>query len=633
MPHGLVTLKELLARVPIFVAPSATCAEVATLLVHHDATAVLVCEGGRAVGVVTKRDVLMAFYASLPAEAPVTALMTAPLHAVSANTSLRDTLAEMASRRISHLAVVDEAGAPLGVVAERELLTALDRRALAQADEARQSAVEAQRNTDALLSAVFQQSTVLLGLVAIDGRLLRINDAALELMGVPRDEVLGRPFVQGPWWSHDIAQQERLRLAITDVFLGRATRFEATHPVRDGSLAVVEFSLVPITDERGAVVAALAQGLDITRRKAVEAQLRRSEFNARQLFEASQAVMLLIDPDTGRILDANRAALEWYGYTREALLALHLHDINTLTLDEVRREMQLARDEQRSHYFFRHRLAGGAVRDVEVHSGPLERDGRTVLYSIIHDITTRRQAERQAQLFRAAVEQSPTALLITDLEARIVYANRAMEQLGGYPAAELLGRTPRLFRSGETPRVVHQELWEALLREGRWTGELRNRRRDGSQYWEKLAVITAYGPEGAPSHYIAVKEDVTAAHERQARLGRLREAVAGASLGVLVVDSDGTVREANPAFCALLGQAPEEVVGLAWRLLVPAAGGGAPVDPLGRAEVDGHWAGALPLGRGDEAPVVVQASVSAVRDASGLLVSYLVVCLPQVPPA
>jgi two-component system, sensor histidine kinase PdtaS len=136
---------------------------------------------------------------------------------------------------------------------------------------------------------------------------------------------------------------------------------------------------------------------EIAERVRAEAVVQESEERYRQMFERNHAVKLLIDPDSGAIVDANPAAAEFYGYAPEELRRLKITDLNLLPPGQVAAEMGHALTEQRTYLLFRHRLASGAVRDVEVYSGPMQLHGRRLLYSIVHDITQRRQAEQALQ--------------------------------------------------------------------------------------------------------------------------------------------------------------------------------------------------------------------------------------------
>lgn len=128
-------------------------------------------------------------------------------------------------------------------------------------------------------------------------------------------------------------------------------------------------------------------------RRLVEEALRESEERYRSLFENSHAAMLVVDPENGTIVDANPAACTYYGYSREELKARKITDINILAPEAAFAEMQVAKQRQREHFYFRHRLASGEIRDVEVFSGHVQIGGQGLLCSIIHDITARKQAE------------------------------------------------------------------------------------------------------------------------------------------------------------------------------------------------------------------------------------------------
>jgi len=125
----------------------------------------------------------------------------------------------------------------------------------------------------------------------------------------------------------------------------------------------------------------------------VQEALRESEERYRQMFEKNRAVKLLIDPESGAIVDANPAAAHFYGYSVEQLKKMNISHINILSIEQIKLEMTRAATEDRFHFFFHHRLASGEIRDVEVYSSPLSLHGRKLLFSIIHDITERNRAE------------------------------------------------------------------------------------------------------------------------------------------------------------------------------------------------------------------------------------------------
>jgi len=138
----------------------------------------------------------------------------------------------------------------------------------------------------------------------------------------------------------------------------------------------------------------LADGLAIILSRQEMAQaLADSEARHRAMFFSNIAVKLLIDPTTGSVVDANPAASAFYGYSLAEIQKLSIWDINTMSQDQIRQEMNRAHDEGRGFFRFRHRLANGEMREVEVYSGPVEYMGRNLLFSIVHDVTDRVRAE------------------------------------------------------------------------------------------------------------------------------------------------------------------------------------------------------------------------------------------------
>lgn len=141
----------------------------------------------------------------------------------------------------------------------------------------------------------------------------------------------------------------------------------------------------------------------------------------RGIFENNHAIMLLIDPQTGEIEDANSAALSFYGYPKETLLGMKINQINTLSAEEIKEEMQRSIRAEKNYFEFKHRRANGKISDVEVHSGNVQIKGKTLLYSIIHDVSQKVSFQNAVQerdrLLRAMLNHSPYAVfLVVDFE-------------------------------------------------------------------------------------------------------------------------------------------------------------------------------------------------------------------------
>lgn len=127
--------------------------------------------------------------------------------------------------------------------------------------------------------------------------------------------------------------------------------------------------------------------------------LSESENKYRSLFFGSHLVMLLIDSVTGEIVDANQAANRYYGYTRSQLIGMNIACINQLPAEQLFQAIHAAREKKRNHFLFKHTLANGEIRDVEVHTGPVVIRGRRLLYTQVHDLSQQKSLE--AQLYQA----------------------------------------------------------------------------------------------------------------------------------------------------------------------------------------------------------------------------------------
>src|SRR5690554_5589774 len=124
----------------------------------------------------------------------------------------------------------------------------------------------------------------------------------------------------------------------------------------------------------------------------------------------------------------------------------------------------------------------------------------------------RRVHELEAELrkFKRAVEQSPSTVMITDLQGNIEYVNPKFTELTGYTLDEVRGRNPRFLKSGHTPPEEYARMWKAISEGGEWRGELYNVKKNGDHYWESALMAPIKDADGRITHYISLKEDITA---------------------------------------------------------------------------------------------------------------------------
>lgn len=285
------------------------------------------------------------------------------------------------------------------------------------------------RHTERMLTSILKSAPT--GIGVVENRVLvQVNDYILDLTGYSREELIGRSsrMLYPTQEDFDFVGREKYR-QISEKGTGSVeTRWRR----KDGSILHVIQSSTPL-DPRNLAAGVTFTVLDITARKEAETQketallaLRESEQRFRDLFAKHGAVSLLVDPRSGRILDANPAAVTYYGWTREELTAMCIQDINTLSSEEVARERQKAETGQRTYFEFRHRRADGSIRDVAVFSAGITTGSKVVLYSIIHDITARKEAEaalaKRTQMFLLFL--SGFAVVLLGLVAKLVVSMR-----------------------------------------------------------------------------------------------------------------------------------------------------------------------------------------------------------------
>jgi diguanylate cyclase (GGDEF)-like protein/PAS domain S-box-containing protein len=132
-------------------------------------------------------------------------------------------------------------------------------------------------------------------------------------------------------------------------------------------------------------------------------------------------------------------------------------------------------------------------------------------------------SEYSLQTYKAAVDHAPAAIMITNSRGRIEYVNEAFVGSSGYARDEVIGRSPAMFRSGHTKTEVYSDLWQTILSGKVWRGEVRNRRKNGDVYWEKMAISPLRDHFGRVSHFVAVREDVTEHKTREDDLRQLAQ--------------------------------------------------------------------------------------------------------------
>ncbi|MGI6553407.1 MAG: HD domain-containing phosphohydrolase [Bacillota bacterium] len=162
------------------------------------------------------------------------------------------------------------------------------------------------------------------------------------------------------------------------------------------------------------------------------------------MFNEHSAIMLLMEPLSGRIVDANRAACAFYGYTRDELLSMHIQDINMLPEEEVQKRRLMALREKQRYFCFPHRLKSGEIRLVDVYSCPISHQDGKLLFSIICDVSDREKYKEELywekELFKTTLLSIGDGVVTTDEKGKIMIFNQAAETITGWREEEVKGK-------------------------------------------------------------------------------------------------------------------------------------------------------------------------------------------------
>jgi diguanylate cyclase (GGDEF)-like protein/PAS domain S-box-containing protein len=323
-----------------------------------------------------------------------------------------------------------------------------------------------------------------------------------------------------------------------------------------------------LSDRDKDVLVFVAQNVaGVIEQKRKEDALRESERRYRQMFENNRAVQLLIDPASGAIIDANMAACDFYGYTPDELKSMRVWDINVLGPDRVRAELTIAAAQEKNFFIFRHMRASGEVRDVEVHSGPVDVGGRQLLYSIIHDITERRRAEEALQQseekYRNIFKHAPVGIVQTSRDGQILTANASLAHILGYGSAEELLQTTKAIDLWADPRE-REELYGAYEARGSMPNvETRWRKKDGSAIWVQINAHVVESPAGRyVEGFIYDITERKRAEEFLANTSAQRKAVleAATRVSIIATDPQGVITVFNTGAERMLGYNADDMI-------------------------------------------------------------------------
>jgi PAS domain S-box-containing protein len=341
----------------------------------------------------------------------------------------------------------------------------------------------------------------------------------------------------------------------------RIWSIEAKGRARSGQVLELELTGRAFLQGGTAYMSLSARDLRIAKR--AEEALRRNEWWWRHMFHMSLVGMAMISVE-GRLVAANDRLCGLLGYSREDLLQKTW--VGLTPAEDVPAELELFQGLLQGRGLgapYEKKVVGadGGVIAVLVNASAIFRpDGRPEqVLALVQDLTEQREVQGRlsatedvARLLGAAVEQSPVSIVITDKDAVIQYVNPKFVEITGYSAEEAKGQNPRILKSGLHDPEFYAAMWRTLVAGRTWSGQLANRRKDGSIFWEKVLISPVFS-KGETTHYFAVKEDITRSREMEQSQRRLLSALEFATDAIAISSLEGEKIYANRSFQSLLG--------------------------------------------------------------------------------
>ncbi|MFZ4546248.1 MAG: PAS domain S-box protein [Bacteroidales bacterium] len=292
-----------------------------------------------------------------------------------------------------------------------------------QAEDGLKMAKLKAEESEAFFRSIFENSPVGKSITGIDGS-LKTNKSFSDMLGYSLEEFQAKNF-DAITHPDDIQKSKEV---VESLLKGEepVIRFEKKYIHKNGSVVFSEVVTTLQKNRDGKPLFFITSVQDITERKQSEKVLKESEERFKNMFERHSSIMLLIEPESGRIIGANAASASFYGYSKSKLLTMRIDEINMLSPEQVKMERELAVHEERTYFVFPHKLASGEVRTVEVHSSPIIFQDQQILFSIIHDITERKHLEK----IREIQYNIATAEVTTDsIEQLLEFVRSELSQL------------------------------------------------------------------------------------------------------------------------------------------------------------------------------------------------------------
>jgi PAS domain S-box-containing protein len=343
-----------------------------------------------------------------------------------------------------------------------------------------------------------------------------INPESLRISGFNYEDVIGKTHKELGYPAIDYEYWDSLIINV----------FNTGHPngcvldiKSEKQINYYDWKLYPEYDDKGSVFSVLSVSRDITKIKESEMELKRAHEKLVRGEKIANIGNWELDFKTGK-MEASEGARKIYGLPIDT--KIYLGQIQKCVVSEYRPMLDKALKELVDYHFGydvefkiitadKHEIKD--LRSIAVYDQDLKK-----IFGIIQDVSEIKKAHHELNKLSTAVNQSPSIVVLTDLNGIVEYVNPKFTEITGYTHNEVLNKNPRILKSGEMSDEVYHELWTSVLSGKTWKGEFQNRKKSGELYWEGATIAPVMGENGKIINFLKVSQDITDKKQMEANL-------------------------------------------------------------------------------------------------------------------
>ncbi|MCH8553655.1 MAG: PAS domain S-box protein [Schleiferiaceae bacterium] len=403
----------------------------------------------------------------------------------------------------------------------------------------------------------------------INGKFTYVSSKSIKIWGYKPEDIIGEKYF------YDLtptSERASLRAAIEKITTNNKNivDFQNTIIKSDGNLIEVVTNASPFFDERGNRIGYRGSDIEITEKLLAEKTIREKQELLSKITNQVPGMVYQYKQFTDGsscfpYASNNIESIYWT--TPEAVKEdassifslFHVEDI-----DFVKQEVSYSIDKL-TPLQIEFRVLNPHTKEIEwrqVDAKPeRHKDGSTLWHGIIRNSTEKKQQELELQKLTEAVRQSPNTIVITDPEGEIIYANPQFTEITGYTYEEIKGKNPKILKSGIQDASFYSQLWNTISAGNTWKGELYNKKKDGSFYWESAIISPIKDAKGKIINYLAIKEDISKDKFYRTEIERFKAVSDNAVYGMALADLSGNFTYINPFYAKIHGYSSAELIG------------------------------------------------------------------------